>query len=132
MVYVLIYYDKYDGFPEVEFFETFPDPVNWALEYFNDDTRDVYVWDNGSKDWYNRMGDALSDAITDGTACTDNFPMENTEEGRKDRLQFYRDTGNGCWTMEIPDADGTGRGLSARVQKCPPWIHWEQKTGDGR
>ena len=132
MVYVLIYYDKYDGFPGVEFFETVPDPVNWALEYFNDDTRDVYVWDNDSLDWYDRKGGALSDSITDSTACTENFPMENTEEASKVRLQFYRDNGNGCWIMDIPDADGTGQGLSARVQKCPPWIHWEHKTGDGR
>jgi len=125
MVYVLIYYDKYDGVPDIEFFQKIPDPVKWTLEYLNR-VRIVYEWDDDSKDWYNRQGDALSDAITDGTANTDNFPMENTKEARKARLQFYEETGNGCWTMEIPD-DGQGRGLSARVQKCPSWIHWEHK-----
>ena len=64
----VVVHDKHEDEAWVWRYRTKPEPIQWVLDYFNDQNNmyPIFDYDEETKDYYNRVGDKLSEMISEG------------------------------------------------------------------
>ena len=62
----VVVHDKYEDEAWVWRYRNKPEPIEWVLDYFSEHMYPIFEYDEETKDYYNRVGDKLSEMIDEG------------------------------------------------------------------